>query len=128
MSDERAGCRARSTDAGRAIEAIEEGVAVPVDWQVKPLSELLQLRNGVNAGKKAYGTGIRFINVLEVITRTHLKALDVPGRITLGNAAIESYSVQRGDVVFNRTSETQEEVGLASVYVDDEPLVFVQNP
>jgi type I restriction enzyme S subunit len=32
--------------------------------------------------------------------------------------------VRRGDVVFNRTSETQEEVGLAAVYADDEDVVF----
>ena len=93
-------------------------------WETRPLGELFQLRNGVNADKAAYGRGIRFINVLEVITRTHLLAADAPGRVMLSKAAGASYDVQRGDVLFNRTSETQEEVGLSSVYVDDEPVVF----
>jgi restriction endonuclease S subunit len=97
---------------------------IPEDWDVVPLSELLAFRNGVNADKSAYGRGIRFINVLEVITKPHLRAEGVPGRVTLADAAKKAYSVQRGDVLFNRTSETQEEVGLAAVYDDDEPVVF----
>lgn len=97
---------------------------IPDDWEVVPLSDLLDFRNGVNADKSAYGQGIRFINVLEVITNSHLRADDVPGRVSLSKAAISAYAVRRGDLVFNRTSETQEEVGLAAVYQDDEPLVF----
>jgi type I restriction enzyme S subunit len=97
---------------------------IPDDWEVVPVSELLSLRNGVNADKSAYGRGIRFINVLEVITKSHLRAGDVPGRVALSEAAKKAYAVRRGDVLFNRTSETQEEVGLASVYQDDDPLVF----
>jgi type I restriction enzyme S subunit len=97
---------------------------IPEEWEVVSLSDLLDFRNGVNADKSAYGRGIRFINVLEVITRSHLRACDVPGRVTLSRAAIKAYAVRAGDVVFNRTSETLEEVGLAAVYQDDEPVVF----
>jgi type I restriction enzyme, S subunit len=97
---------------------------LPDDWELVPLSELLELRNGVNAGKRAYGTGVRFINILEIITKSHLRASDIPGRITLPKPALDAYRVRRGDVVFNRTSEHQEEVGLAAVYADDEPVVF----
>jgi type I restriction enzyme S subunit len=97
---------------------------IPDDWDVVPMSELLDFRNGANADKSAYGHGIRFINVLEVITKSRLSAEDVPGRVALSRAAIEAYAVRRGDVLFNRTSETQEEVGLAAVYHGDEPLVF----
>jgi type I restriction enzyme S subunit len=107
----------------RGYKQTEVGV-IPEEWNVEPVSNLLQLKNGVNAEKRAYGRGIRFANVLEVITRPHLKASDVPGRIALGEGAIGLYRVQFGDVLFNRTSETQEEVGLSSVYIDTEPLVF----
>lgn len=34
------------------------------------------------------------------------------------------FQVRRGDILFNRTSETQEEVGLTSVYLDDAETVF----
>jgi type I restriction enzyme S subunit len=93
-------------------------------WETLSLFALFDFRNGVNAEKSAYGAGTRFINVLEVITRSHLKAHHAPGRIALGRVRQESYRVRYGDVLFNRTSETQEEVGLAAVYEDDEDVVF----
>jgi len=101
----------------------EVGV-IPEDWEVVPLSELLDFRNGVNADKSAYGQGTPFINVLEIISRTHLRSSDIPGLVTLPSSLLNSYAVHRGDVLFNRTSETQEEVGLASVYLGDERVVF----
>ncbi|MGN6107634.1 MAG: hypothetical protein ACTHU0_21170 [Kofleriaceae bacterium] len=97
---------------------------LPNEWELVPFSKLLEFRNGINADKAAYGTGVRFINVLEVITRSHLRASDIPGRISLPVRTLASYQVRRGDVLFNRTSETQEEVGLAAVYSDDEEVVF----
>jgi len=101
----------------------EVGV-IPERWDVIQFSDLVNFRNGVNAEKHAYGKGVPFINVLEVITHTHIRRSDIPGRVTLPKAVIDSYAVRRGDIVFNRTSETQEEVGLASVYLDDETVVF----
>jgi type I restriction enzyme S subunit len=98
--------------------------ALPTDWDLVPFADLLEFRNGVNAEKAAYGTGVRFINVLEVITKSHLCASDIPGRISLPERLTASYQVRPGDVLFNRTSETQEEVGLAAVYVDQEQVVF----
>jgi type I restriction enzyme S subunit len=80
--------------------------------------------NGVNADRRAYGTGVPFINVLEIITHTHLRKSDIPGRVRISKAALDSFTVRRGDVLFNRTSETQEEVGLAAVYDDDAIVVF----
>jgi len=97
---------------------------VPEGWDVVSLGELFEFRNGVNADKGAYGAGTRFINVLEIITRAHIAPADIPGRVALPKSAIERYSVRRGDLVFNRTSETQQEVGLAAAYVGDEEVVF----
>jgi type I restriction enzyme S subunit len=110
-------------DVPEGYRRTEVGV-IPEDWQIVPLSELLDFRNGVNADKSAYGQGTPFINVLEVITRTHLRGSDIPGRVTVSNSLVSSYAVRRGDILFNRTSETQEEVGLASVYLGDETVVF----
>ncbi len=101
----------------------EVGV-IPEDWEVKPMAELFTFQNGVNAEKSAYGSGVPFINVLEVITHSTITETRIPGRITLTAPALNAFTVQRGDVLFNRTSETQEEVGLASVYVGTEAVVF----
>lgn len=96
----------------------------PQGWRPISFSEFLEFRNGVNAEKKAYGAGIPFVNVLEVITHIHLRIADVPGRVTLSESNADRYRIEYGDVLFNRTSETQEEVGLASVYLDSSNAVF----
>ncbi|GHH00471.1 restriction endonuclease subunit S [Pseudodonghicola xiamenensis] len=97
---------------------------VPEGWSLVSLGQLMKFQNGFNTDKTAYGRGLRFANVLEVITNTHLSAQMIPGRVATSAAESARYLVQRGDVLFNRTSETQEEVGLASVYLDDEPILF----
>jgi type I restriction enzyme S subunit len=96
----------------------------PRDWETFSFSDLLDFKNGVNADKSAYGKGIRFVSVLEVINNTHLESSDINGRITLNDGMVDAFRVRRGDILFNRTSETPDEVGLSAVYVDDVPVVF----
>ncbi|MBG6206257.1 type I restriction enzyme S subunit [Labrenzia sp. EL_126] len=101
----------------------EVGV-IPKDWKTIKLGEVCDFQNGVNADAKSYGKGIRFANVLEVLTLSHLTSSDVPGLVTLRPNQLKTYLVKRGDILFNRTSETLEEIALASVYLDEEPIVF----
>ena len=82
------------------------------------------MKHYLNADKSAYGSGIPFINVLEVITYSTLTEVRIPGKISLSAQARSAFAVQYGDVLFNRTSETQEEVGLASVYTGTAAVVF----
>lgn len=105
---------------------ISEVGMIPEDWNVIQFSDLLDFRNGVNADKVAYGKGIPFINVLEVITYSHLSVAQVPGRITLSASITSMFDIRYGDILFNRTSETQEELGLASTYLSksNEKIVF----
>lgn len=97
---------------------------VPTDWREFSLGDLLDFSNGINADKSAYGHGVPFANVLEVITHEALSAADIPGLVRLPKQVLSRYRVRRGDLLFNRTSETQDEVGLSSVYLDDAPIVF----
>jgi type I restriction enzyme S subunit len=101
----------------------EVGV-IPEEWALLSMAELFTFQNGVNADKAAYGKGIPFINVLEVITHSTLTEARIPGRISLPPQTSSAFRVQTGDVLFNRTSETQEEVRLASVYIDNKEVVF----
>jgi type I restriction enzyme S subunit len=94
------------------------------EWRQFTLGELLKFSNGINADKSAYGSGIPFANVLEVITHESLRQTDIPGRINLPPKLLARYIVRPADILFNRTSETQDEVGLTSVYIGDEPIVF----
>lgn len=98
--------------------------SIPEGWTENTLDELISLSNGINAGKAAYGRGTPFINVLEVITNESIDVVNIPGRVTLPAKTLARYRVERGDILFNRTSETQDEVGLTSVYTGDDPVVF----
>ena len=97
---------------------------LPAGWEIASLDELYDFSNGINADKSAFGSGVPFINVLEIITRETLDDSLIPGRVTLPAAAIKRYQVRHGDVLFNRTSETQDEVALSSVYLGDSEPVF----
>jgi type I restriction enzyme, S subunit len=101
----------------------EVGV-IPEEWEVKSFDKLFEFRNGVNADKASYGQGVRFINVLEPITYSHIYGPEITGQVSLPEPIARSYAVRRGDVLFNRTSETQEEVGLAATYLGTERVVF----
>jgi type I restriction enzyme, S subunit len=103
---------------------LSDGGDLPSEWPLVSLGDLCSFANGVNANKDAYGKGIPFANVLEIITHSHLHSSEIPGRVLVSKLAQESFAVRRGDILFNRTSETQEEVGLAAVYDDSEPIVF----
>lgn len=97
---------------------------VPTGWRRAKLGEIFEFKNGVNSEGGNFGSGIRFINIMEVINNDFLGAYNIPGRITLDQKNIDNNLVKYGDVLFNRTSETPEEVGITSVYLDDEPVVF----
>ncbi len=89
-----------------------------------PFGKLFSFANGINADKKAYGKGIRFINVLEPINHSHIYGDEITGHVEVSSSVASTYSVRRGDMVFNRTSETDSEVGLAAVYLGEMHVIF----
>ena len=96
----------------------------PESWDIESFGKLFTFSNGVNADKDAYGKGLRFVNVLEPITYSHLYGPEIPGRVSLPNSVAAAYAVKQGDVLFNRTSETDADLGLAATYLGTEHVVF----
>jgi len=97
---------------------------IPEDWDLVKLGDLFEFKNGINADKSAYGTGVCFINVMEVINNNYITYNDIPGSLIVTESQLETFKVSKGDVLFNRTSETPEEIGLSAVYLDDTNPVF----
>ena len=97
---------------------------IPEEWEVKRLGELFSFKNGINAKKESYGGGIPFVNTMDVLNNTFLKANILRGKVDISPKTKEEFCVAYGDVLFNRTSETREEVGCSSVYIDAEDSVF----
>ncbi|MBI2473935.1 restriction endonuclease subunit S [Candidatus Uhrbacteria bacterium] len=97
---------------------------IPSDWKTMKMGDLFDFKNGVNADKTQYGSGTRFINVMEVIKHSSLTSELIPGMVAVDAKTLAKNRVKYGDVLFNRTSETPEEIGLSSIYLDNEEVIF----
>ncbi len=98
--------------------------SIPGDWEMMTLGTLFSFTNGLNADKSAYGKGTPFINVLEPITYSHIYGPEIPGRVQISGESAMAFLVKTNDIVLNRTSETDSELGLAAVYLGDRQVVF----
>jgi type I restriction enzyme, S subunit len=96
----------------------------PEGWSDCTFEELFDFKNGVNAEAKNYGTGTKFVNVMDVFDSSSITQDRIRGSVQITDAQQKTYGLQRGDILFNRTSETPEEIAFASVYLDDRPAVF----
>lgn len=99
-------------------------INIPTGWKQITLGDLFEFKNGINSEKENFGHGIRFVNLMEILKYNSLVAENIPGRVNIDPKRIKDNLVEYGDVLFNRTSETPEEVGMTSVYLDQEPVVF----
>lgn len=94
-------------------------------WFEKRLSELLTFKNGINASKEDYGSGYKFINVLDIINNDYITHDRIIGSVNITEDEFQKNIVEYGDILFQRSSETREEVGQANVYLDKEvPATF----
>ena len=95
------------------------------EWVEKKLSDLFTFKNGVNASKEDYGKGYKFINVLDIIQNDYITNDRIIGSVNISESEFNKNIVEYGDVLFQRSSETREEVGQANVYLDKElPATF----
>ena len=97
---------------------------IPDDWEAISFGDLFDFKNGINASKEFYGEGVKFINVMEIIYNNYITIDMIKGSVLITKEQLDNYTVNKGDVLFNRTSETQLEVGLSAVYLSDEKVVF----
>ncbi len=98
----------------------EVGV-IPEDWDAKKLGMYFIFKNGLNKGKEFFGYGTPIVNYMDVYAHAGIQASHLLGRVDVTRQELESFGVRKGDVFFTRTSETVEEVGIASVLLEDSP-------
>ncbi len=91
-------------------------------WQYNTLGNLLEFKNGINANKDQYGHGVKFINVLDILNNDFITYDKIIGSVAVDENTIDKNAVRYGDILFQRSSETREEVGSASVYLDQEKI------
>ena len=89
------------------------------------IGDLFEFKNGINKNKNSFGKGTPIINYTNVYKKNKLYFKDLSGLVEASEEELNRYSVKRGDVFFTRTSETIEEIGFASVLLEDiEKCVF----
>ncbi len=117
--------------AGDPVDAAEENMlpgfkrtevgVFPEDWGLLPLGQFLTFKNGLNKGKEYFGKGTPIVNYMDVYRLASLRAADLLGRVEVNQRELDSFGVRKGDVFFTRTSETLDEIGIASVLEEDSP-------
>ncbi|TBW91169.1 restriction endonuclease subunit S [Staphylococcus hominis] len=94
------------------------------DWKIVKLQELLSFNNGINASKNQYGVGRKFINVLDILNNNFITYNNIIGKVDVSEKVELNNKVEHGDMLFLRSSETREEVGLANTYLDNKYALF----
>lgn len=91
---------------------------IPEDWELKRIGDFIDFKNGLNKEKQFFGFGTPIINYMDVFKNRGIRSNEILGKVSLTSAEIASYAVRQGDLFFTRTSETVEEIGIASVLLD----------
>lgn len=84
----------------------------------------MNFKNGLNPDAKRFGRGTKFISVMDILNNQYICYDNIRASVELQDGDIETYGVDYGDILFQRSSETLEDVGRANVYLDSKPAIF----
>lgn len=94
------------------------------EWEEHYLSEYLDFKNGLNPSADKFGNGIKFISVMDILNNNFITYDCIRTSVEITPEEQVVFAVEKGDMLFQRSSETLEDVGRANVYMDDHPAVF----
>ena len=94
------------------------------EWYSYPLTDFMSFKNGMNPDAKRFGHGTKFISVMDILNNQFIRYDNIRASVEVIAGDIETYGVNYGDILFQRSSETLEDVGQANVYLDSKPAVF----
>ena len=94
------------------------------EWEEHYLSDYLDFKNGLNPKPDKFGRGIKFISVMDILNNTVITNDCIRVSVDVSEEGLHNFCVENGDMLFQRSSETLEDVGRANVYMDDKPAVF----
>lgn len=94
------------------------------EWEETPIRDLLDFQNGVNATADKYGSGIKYISVSDILNSSYITYDAIKGLVDIDNKTLNNFSVNYGDILFQRSSETQGDIGRSNVYLDCKTATF----
>ncbi len=109
--------KGNDTNAKLKSSGVEWLGDIPEHWEVRKLKYTGQCQNGLNKGAEYFGFGFPFVSYGDVYKNNFLP-LTITGLAQSTDEDRSNYSVLEGDVLFTRTSETIEEIGLSSTCME----------
>ena len=97
---------------------------LPSGWKNRKLGDLLDFKNGMNTDKSQYGSGQKFVNVMDVFNNDEIDNNKIIGRVNASEKQLSNYKIKYGDILFNRTSEVFDEIAMSAVYIDNGLATF----
>ena len=94
------------------------------EWEEHTLSEYLEFKNGLNPDAKRIGSGLPFISVMDILSEGVINYDNIRGKVNATEKEIECFGVKDGDLLFQRSSETLEDVGRANVCMDNRTAIY----
>lgn len=96
----------------------------PCCWDIEKLSNLFNFKNGVNADKDKYNSGIKMISVMDILSDRPITYDKIIGQVDIDEKTLKEYDVNYGDILFQRSSETFEDAGKSNVYLDSKVATY----
>ena len=94
------------------------------EWRSHFLTDFMSFKNGMNPDAKRFGRGTKFISVMDILNNQFICYDNIRASVEVMDGDIDTYGVNYGDILFQRSSETLEDVGQANVYLDSKPAIF----
>ena len=84
------------------------------NWEEMSLGKIGSFKNGVNKGKEDFGFGTMFVNIIDAYPdKLQVENL---GRINVNNQEITTYQLEKGDLIFVRSSVKPDGVGYNTLF------------
>ena len=94
------------------------------EWDQNKLSDLFDFQNGFNGSRDRYGQGTKLISVMDILNNQYITYENIRGMANVNDDEKRRYSVEYGDVLFQRSSENFEDAGRTNVYLGEKIAVF----
>jgi len=93
-------------------------------WELHSTTDYFEFKNGLNPEAKRFGRGTKFISVMDILNNRYITYDKIISSVEAKDDDLENFGVNYGDILFQRSSETLEDVGRANVYLDDKTALF----
>lgn len=94
------------------------------EWNLHATTDYFEFKNGLNPEAKRFGLGTKFISVMDILNNRYITYDKVIASVLPKDDDLKEFGVNYGDILFQRSSETLEDVGRANVYLDDKTALF----